>query len=290
MSKKEEIDNQIPEKPEINTDKDIVEKNKCGIVMPISSIDGCTAEHWTEILSIIKDSIISSGFEPNLVSDADDSGIIQKRIIHNLYSNEIVVCDVSAKNPNVMFELGMRLAFDKPTIIIKDDKTEYTFDTSIIEHITYPRDLRFNKIIAFKDALKKKIIATYEKSVQDPNYTTFLKHFGEYKVAHLTEKEVSTEKYIVSAIDELRHEMIQLRRSQKNSVNSTFTSEKTKINLLTNYIDKFREDNKIEQNIDIILLDKEDELLKYLEKSTEIRKSFESRIELKNLMNSLLTF
>ncbi len=159
MSKKEEIDNQIPEKPEINTDKGIVEKNKCGIVMPISSIDGCTAEHWTEILSIIKDSIISSGFEPNLVSDADDSGIIQKRIIHNLYSNEIVVCDVSAKNPNVMFELGMRLAFDKPTIIIKDDKTEYTFDTSIIEHITYPRDLRFNKIIAFKDALKKKIIA-----------------------------------------------------------------------------------------------------------------------------------
>jgi hypothetical protein len=290
MSKKEEIDNQIPEKPEINTDKDIVEKNKCGIVMPISSIDGCTAEHWTEILSIIKDSIISSGFEPNLVSDADDSGIIQKRIIHNLYSNEIVVCDVSAKNPNVMFELGMRLAFDKPTIIIKDDKTEYTFDTSIIEHITYPRDLRFNKIIAFKDALKKKIIATYEKSVQDPNYTTFLKHFGEYKVAHLTEKEVSTEKYIVSAIDELRHEMIQLRRSQKNSVNSTFTSEKTKINLLTNYIDKYREDNKIEQNIDIVLLDKEDELLKYLEKSTEIRKSFESRIELKNLMNSLLTF
>lgn len=189
-----------------------------------------------------------------------------------------------------MFELGMRLAFDKPTIIIKDDKTEYTFDTSIIEHITYPRDLRFNKIIAFKDALKKKIIATYEKSVQDPNYTTFLKHFGEYKVAHLTEKEVSTEKYIVSAIDELRHEMIQLRRSQKNSVNSTFTSEKTKINLLTNYIDKFREDNKIEQNIDIILLDKEDELLKYLEKSTEIRKSFESRIELKNSINSLLTF
>ena len=185
MSKKEEIDNQIPEKPEINTDKDIVEKNKCGIVMPISSIDGCTAEHWTEILSIIKDSIISSGFEPNLVSDADDSGIIQKRIIHNLYSNEIVVCDVSAKNPNVMFELGMRLAFDKPTIIIKDDKTEYTFDTSIIEHITYPRDLRFNKIIAFKDALKKKIIATYEKSVQDPNYTTFLKHFGEIGRAHV---------------------------------------------------------------------------------------------------------
>jgi actin-like ATPase involved in cell morphogenesis len=150
--------------------------------------------------------------------------------------------------------------------------------------------LRFNKIISFKDSLKKKINATYEKSVRDPNYTTFLKHFGEYKVAHLTEKEVSTEKYIVSAIDELRHEMIQLRRSNKISANTNFTSEKTKINILTNYIEKFKEDNEIEQNIDIILLDKEEELLKYLEKSTEIRRLFENRIELKNFMNSMLTF
>jgi hypothetical protein len=34
------------------------------------------------------------------------------------------LCDVSGKNANVMFELGLRLAFDNPTIIIKDDKTE----------------------------------------------------------------------------------------------------------------------------------------------------------------------
>jgi hypothetical protein len=34
-----------------------------------------------------------------------------------------------------MFELGMRLAFDKPTVIIKDDKTDYMFDTGIIEHV-----------------------------------------------------------------------------------------------------------------------------------------------------------
>ena len=140
------------------------------------------------MLSILRDAINQAGFEPNLVSDADDSGIIQKRIIQNLYSNEIVICDVSAKNPNVMFELGIRLAFDKPTIIVKDDKTDYSFDTQVIEHITYPRELRFPKIVLFKDALTKKIKGTYEKSTKDKNYTTFLKNFGEYKVAQLSEK------------------------------------------------------------------------------------------------------
>jgi hypothetical protein len=37
---------------------------------------------------------------------------------------------LALKNPNVMFELGMRLAFDKPAIIIKDNRTNYSFDTA----------------------------------------------------------------------------------------------------------------------------------------------------------------
>ena len=115
----------------------------CGVVMPISEIDGCSESHWADVRGIIDQAVEQAGFVPNLVSEADDVGIIHKRIIQNLYDNPIVVCDVSGKNPNVMFELGIRLAFDKPTIIIKDDKTSYSFDTSSIEHIEYPRDLRF---------------------------------------------------------------------------------------------------------------------------------------------------
>src|SRR6266566_6083617 len=110
----------------------------CGLIMPISTIDGCPSEHWAEVKSIITESVEGievPKFAVKLVSDADDVGVIQKRIVQNVYSADVVVCDVSGKNPNVMFELGMRLAFDKPTVIIKDDKTDYAFDTGIIEHI-----------------------------------------------------------------------------------------------------------------------------------------------------------
>lgn len=188
---------------------------KCGIVMPISAIDVYSAEHWADVLGILKDVINSVGFEPNLVSYADDIGIIQKRIIQNLYNNEIVVCDVSAKNPNVMFELGIRLAFDKPTIIIKDDYTDYSFDTSVIEHLTYPKDLRFNKIVSFKENLKKKLGATFEKSKNDPNYSTFLKNFGEYKVAHLEEKEISSSKFILDSLEEIKSELFNIKRANQ---------------------------------------------------------------------------
>jgi len=196
---------------EVDLEDEKTEDLICGIVMPISAIDGCSEEHWMEVRSIIDDSVNIAGFKSCLVSDADDSGIIQNRIIQNLYDNKIVVCDVSCKNPNVMFELGIRLAFDKPTIVIKDDMTDYSFDTSPIEHIKYPRDLRYQKIMKFKKDLSTKIKGTYEASTKD-GYTTFLKHFGRFTVAKLDEKEITSDQLILDLIKDLSSKVDRLSR------------------------------------------------------------------------------
>lgn len=183
--------------------------------MPISAIGGCSEQHWADVKEILFDAVESAAFAPNLVSDADDVGIIHRRIIQNLYENPVVVCDVSAKNPNVMFELGLRLAFDKPTIIVKDDLTEYSFDTAVIEHIEYPRDLRFNKIVTFKEKLKTKIAATHKKATEDTSFSPFLKHFGTFTVAGLDTKEVSRDDYMFQEIkEELRRLQSMVRREQ----------------------------------------------------------------------------
>jgi hypothetical protein len=179
-------------------------EHTCGIIMPISSLDGCPEEHWSDVLEIIQTSIETAGFKPNLVSNADEVGIIQKRIIQNLYDNPIAVCDVSGKNPNCMFELGLRLAFDKPTIIVKDDKTTYSFDTAPIEHIEYPRDLRYASIVEFKQILSEKISSTHKKAKDDPHYTTFLKNFGTFTIAKLDTKEVDKEEFILDELRSLR--------------------------------------------------------------------------------------
>ena len=183
------------------------EREVCGVVMPISAIDGCEESHWSEVLEILTEAIDAAGYEANLVSNADDVGVIHKRIIQNLYENPIVVCDISGKNPNVMFELGMRLAFDKPTIIVKDDETSYSFDTSAIEHIEYPRDLRFSKLVEFKKRLKAKIEGTVNRFKDDPESSTFLKHFGEFKVAKIDSKEVSGQEYIIEELKSLRSDI-----------------------------------------------------------------------------------
>lgn len=187
----------------------------CGIVMPISAIDACSEEHWRDVKEIFDEAIQQAGFTPQLVSEADDVGIIQKRIIQNLYENPVVVCDVSAKNPNVMFELGMRLAFDRPTVIVKDDKTSYSFDTSPVEHLSYPRDLRFSKIIEFQEALAEKIKGTHQKAQTDKNYTTFLKHFGTFKVAELKTEIVPQDRLVLEEMKNLRELVLAMHSSMR---------------------------------------------------------------------------
>jgi hypothetical protein len=176
----------------------------CGVIMPISSIDGCTEEHWSEVREILFDAIRKAGFRPNLVSDSEYIGVIHKRIIMNLFDNPIVVCDVSGRNPNVMFELGMRLAFDKPTILVKDEVTNFSFDTAPIEHLVYRRDLKYQDVLNFKEKLSIKISNAYEKSTKDKNFATFLNNFGEFKIVKLDTIESALNDIVLDEIKELK--------------------------------------------------------------------------------------
>jgi len=188
--------------------------------MPISAMPGYPAEHWAEVATIITEAVTSISelqFTVKMVSDADAVGVIQRRIVQNIYSSDIVICDVTAKNPNVMFELGMRLTFDKPTVIIKDDQTEYTFDTAVIEHLTYPRDLRFSKMVAFTRNLKEKVLATYKAARDNPAHSTFLKNFGDFQIPTL-ERVSTIGDHDLSRVAELLYERIQntVRHTERN--------------------------------------------------------------------------
>lgn len=234
MAKQPEVKETAAKNNELELPKSLV----CGIIMPIADTEGYPIGHWRNVHDIICEASTTAGFKANLVSSDDDVAVIQKRIVQNIYDNPIVVCDISAKNANVMFELGMRLAFDKPTVIIKDERTPYSFDISSIEHLDYPSDLRYQSINTFKERLAGKIKETYLKSINDPNYTTFLKHFGTFKVAQLDQKEVSESEFLASEIKDLKSLVISLMSkdiySPKKYNNSTASEIDSSINILKN--------------------------------------------------------
>ncbi|WP_210150936.1 hypothetical protein [Chryseobacterium scophthalmum] len=212
------------ENNKIETTEKPIAKKKCGIIMPIAPHPDYPKDHWKEVLKILAEAVNETDFEPRLVSDDVAIGLIHERIVNNIYNDEIVICDVSSKNPNVMFELGLRLAFDKPTIIIKDENTGYSFDTGVIEHINYPSSLRFNKIVEFKVELINKINATYKKSIDEKNFSPFLKSFGKTIVpAKIHQTEIPESEYIRSKLEDLTTEIQLLRRGQENNSKNIYS-------------------------------------------------------------------
>jgi len=68
-----------------------------------------------------------------VVRRSDDSFDITERIVQDVFTSDIVLCDLSGENsnPNVMYELGMRLALtNKPVILFreKNPKNKRIFD------------------------------------------------------------------------------------------------------------------------------------------------------------------
>ena len=67
-------------------------------------------------------------------------------ILKNALNCEMAICDLSARNPNVFYELGFRQAFDKKTVLMIDDKTVRPFDISAIRSFIYDTSLRIDLV------------------------------------------------------------------------------------------------------------------------------------------------
>lgn len=184
-----------------------------GLIMPIAEIAGLNEQHWEDVKRIIIESLKDDNkYDMNirLVSHSDEVRVIQTSIVQNIYNDDIVIIDVSAKNANVMFEFGMRLAFDKAFVVIKDDATPYIFDTGNIQHLEYPRDLRYTHIENFKINLKNKVIKTLEHSLQNNDKSLYLEQYGDLKPSKIEGKEVDITEYFERALGTLRKDFKRL--------------------------------------------------------------------------------
>lgn len=175
----------------------------CGIIMPIAAMPPkYEASHWSDVRKIFDAAITNAGLTPQIVSDSFESDVIQQRIISNLYDNPVVICDVSGLNPNVMFELGMRITFKQPVIIVTDDFASIPFDTKIIEHLGYPRDLHIHQTNEFIEKLSYRIIKLFDQK-KDGSFKSFIEAFGTYDVLEPTKKVVEADQLILDRLDML---------------------------------------------------------------------------------------
>lgn len=112
-------------------------------MMPFSDPDGYEKAHFQRVYKhLIFQACERAGLEPVHLMEARGATLITADIVRLATEAPMALCDLSARNPNVMFELGLRQAARKPVVLIKDDRTDKIFDVDALRTIPYHHSLR----------------------------------------------------------------------------------------------------------------------------------------------------
>jgi hypothetical protein len=138
--------------------------------MPISDSDSYSIGHFKRVYEyIIKPACLKAEFEPIRADDILNTNYIAIDVIKRIISSEMAICDLSSRNPNVFYELGIRQAFNLPVTLIRDTSTERVFDIQGFRDIEYDQNLRIDNVEQVIGALSETITNTYNSKGKEIN-------------------------------------------------------------------------------------------------------------------------
>jgi len=136
----------------------------CFVIMPIADMDGYEPGHFSRVYEhLIKPACFKAGYEAHRADMVAASNYIIIDILRKIVESDLVICDLSGRNPNVLYELGVRQAFNLPTVLIKDQITPRIFDIQGLRCADYRHSLRIDEVQKEQETIRAAIIETVEK-------------------------------------------------------------------------------------------------------------------------------
>lgn len=188
---------------------DLAAMPDCFVIMPIAEQDGYESGHFSRVYEdIFKPACIKSGYNPIRADEVKQTNLIHLDILQKLISSPMVVCDLSSRNPNVLFELGLRQAFDMPTVLVKEVGTPPIFDIAPLRYTDYRRELRYREVLEDQSKIQEAITATKESTERGEGVNSIVKILSLSEPAQLKQPNEHDNTAILQMI---RAEMSELR-------------------------------------------------------------------------------
>ncbi|HKP52641.1 MAG TPA: hypothetical protein VJ183_08305 [Chloroflexia bacterium] len=143
-------------------------KPGCFVIMPISTPDGYEPGHFDRVYEdIFVPACDQAGFRAIRADQVKQTNLIHLDVLQKLVESPMALCDLSNRNPNVLFELGLRQAFDKPVVLVQEVGTPAIFDIAPLRYTTYRSEMKFREVLLDQAAIAASIRDTL-KAAKDP--------------------------------------------------------------------------------------------------------------------------
>jgi hypothetical protein len=149
----------------------------CFVIMPFTEREeGHSPGFFAEVLnSLIVPAAKSVGFVVR-TANRQGSDIIQSTIVNDLLKADLVVADLTEHNPNVLFELGVRMREDKPVALVKATGTGRIFNVdNMLRVVEYDSCLWPSTLKDDLPKLAEHMKATWDNRGSDISYMKLLR-------------------------------------------------------------------------------------------------------------------
>lgn len=197
--------------------------------MPISDNSNYPSNHFTRVYEhLIIPACKIANFIPIRADDVINTNYIAIDVIKKIIESEMVLCDLSSQNPNVLYELGIRQAFNKPVTLIKDRITKRIFDIQGFRDFEYDETLRVDNVQNDVDKLSQILTSTYNESSDDINSLVSLLGLRPARIINNTEISNET-KLILNSISNIESRITSIENQSFNIKTTDYQYITTKI-------------------------------------------------------------
>ena len=147
------------------------------VIMPfVEKTDRHPKGFFDEVLkNLITPAAVEAGFKVE-TAKREGSDVIHSTIVNDLLAADLVVCDLTEHNPNVLFELGLRMATEKPTALIRARGTAPIFDVdNLLRVLDYDPNLWKSTLETDLPKMVSHIKGTWEGKDSATTYMQLLK-------------------------------------------------------------------------------------------------------------------
>jgi hypothetical protein len=147
------------------------------VIMPfVEKTDRYAKGFFEEVLkNLITPAAVEAGFKVE-TAKREGSDVIHSTIVNELLEADLVIADLTDHNPNVLFELGLRMASEKPITLIRAKGTAAIFDVdSLLRVLDYDPNLWKSTIDTDVPKISSHIKGSWDNKEANTTYMQILK-------------------------------------------------------------------------------------------------------------------
>lgn len=164
-------DQGTPRAASTTTDKPV-----CFVIMPISDHPDYEPGHFKRVFEdIFEPACNKAGFRAVRADQVGQTNLIHLDVLQKLIASPMVLCDLSSRNPNVLFELGLRQAFDKPVVLVREIGTPDIFDIAPLRYAEYRKERIYHQVLQDQKKITNAILETQRAFQNDEGVNSIVR-------------------------------------------------------------------------------------------------------------------